>query len=248
MDETDLFSAPHRMPTPSRPLTGRTVLVVEDSLYASDAVRLLCLRSGARIRRADCLTSARRHLQVYRPWAILVDLGLPDGSGLELIAELDAARPRIPAIVAISGDDTAEGAALAAGADRFLVKPVHSLARFQEALLSCQGEGPEMSAPPYPAPPHPAREEAIAPDPVAYRDDMAHAAALLDGDAAEETLDYVARFLGGVARSAGDSALEQAALRLVEARATGAPMAPLAARVAGLVHARVGMQDAALKG
>src|SRR6056297_3042819 len=130
----DAFS-PQRPPTARRPLLRMTILVVEDSRYACEALRLMCLRSGARIRRADCLTSARRHLQVYRPSAVIVDHGLPDGSGLELIAELHAARPRVGILMGMSGDGTGASAAKAAGADGFLDKPIASLATFQHAIL-----------------------------------------------------------------------------------------------------------------
>ena len=114
------------VPTPDRPLAGLTVLVVEDSRFASEALRLMCLRSGARIRRADCLASAHRHLNTYRPSVAIVDLGLPDGSGLTLIEEVHKTRLRVPVLLATSGAEraAAEQAALAAGADGFLPKPV----------------------------------------------------------------------------------------------------------------------------
>jgi DNA-binding response OmpR family regulator len=126
----------NRRPTAERPLLGQTVLVVEDSRFACEAMRLLCLRSGARIRRADSLRSAARHLSVYRPSVVIVDIGLPDGSGTALLRDLSRAQPRVAVLLAISGDDAQREAALAAGADDFLPKPFTSLAAFQAAVLA----------------------------------------------------------------------------------------------------------------
>ena len=122
--------------TNDRPLLGQTILVVEDSRYACEALRLMCLRSGARIRMADCLTSARRHLKVYRPSVIVIDIGLPDGSGADLLEDLANASPRVDVILGTSGDPNGQDMALAAGADGFLEKPLTSLAAFQDAVLS----------------------------------------------------------------------------------------------------------------
>ena len=63
------------------PLRGVTVLVVEDSRVTCDALRLIFQRTGARLRRAETLTSARLHMDSYRPDLVIVDLGLPDGRG-----------------------------------------------------------------------------------------------------------------------------------------------------------------------
>ena len=119
-----------RPPTARRPSLGLTVLVVEDSRFACEAVQLLCLRSVARIRRADSLAHASKHLGVYRPSVLIVDVGLPDGSGLDLIESCAAAATRIDIILGTSGDADVETAVVAAGADGFITKPIASLSAF----------------------------------------------------------------------------------------------------------------------
>lgn len=231
MTDSDPFFA-FRQPTPGRPLLGLTVLVVEDSRYACDAMRLLCLRSGARIRRADSLRAAERHLQVYRPSVIIVDIGLPDGSGLTLIEALNRATPRIGVILGTSGDDMAETACRAAGADGFLVKPVQSLAVFQQIILAHLPDDRQ------PAGPRPLPDDIVRPDHIAFVDDLAHAAELLSEDGGD-TLDYIAQFVTGVARSAGDAALAEAGRALAEAQASRAPSRSETARLAGLLQDRL---------
>lgn len=233
MDTTDPFAAHIPAPTAARPLLGLTVLVVEDSRFACEAMRLLCLRSGARIRRADCLRSARRHLQVYRPSVVMIDLGLPDGNGLDLIAELAAAQPRVDAVVAISGDAHLASDALAAGADGFLEKPITGLGRFQENILSLLPEERR------PKGPRTIDNAVVAPDKLAYQDDMAHIADVLEDGPNANTLDYVAQFVRGVAHSAQDSALEEAAVALAKRRASGQSATSEAAAIAGIIQHRL---------
>ena len=233
MDTNDPFAANYLAPTATRPLLGLTVLVVEDSRYACEAMRLLCLRSGARIRRADCIRSARRHLQVYRPSVVVVDLGLPDGNGADLIAELAAAETEKSAVLATSGDDSLEAEAMAAGAQGFLSKPITSLAAFQQmvlAALPADRQPPGLRA---------MVDEQISPDELAYHDDMNYAAELLENLHSDKALDYIAHFLQGVARSVADVGLEQAAIALAGKRAAGQTATSETAQIAGLIQQRL---------
>ncbi|MEM7733761.1 MAG: response regulator [Pseudomonadota bacterium] len=208
MDELNLFDP--KRPTAKRPLLGMTVLVVEDSRYACEALRLMCLRSGARIRRADSLTAAARHLKVYRPSAVIIDIGLPDGPGEQLIEDLAKAEPRVNILLGMSGDDGMKDRAMAAGADGFLSKPIVSLAAFQETMLAAMPSdalqlGPRVVS-----------EEVVEPDISAYRDDINFVSEVLSERQDGPTLDYVAQFLTGVARSANDKQLIEAASILSE--------------------------------
>lgn len=206
------------------PLHGLTLLVVEDSRFACDALRLLCQRSGARMRRAETLQAARAHLKVYRPDMVIIDLGLPDGRGEGLIRELALQQPGAPVILGSSGDPAGRATALAAGAAGFLEKPLESLAVFQQALLRHLPGRPALRPDP--------SEPPVIPDPLALSDDLTRAARLIAANPDPGQRRYVAGFVGGLARSAHDTALEQAA------SSAGAESDGLA-RLAGLLSNRL---------
>ncbi|MEM8555325.1 MAG: response regulator [Pseudomonadota bacterium] len=194
-----------RQPTAARPLLGLTVLLVEDSRFASEAVRLMCLRSGARIRRADCLASAHKHLRSYRPSVVIVDLGLPDGDGEEFIKHLATEAHPVQVILATSGDPDGETRAIAAGAQGFMEKPVANLGAFQQTILSfLPPESRPLGLRVMP-------DDTVTPDRLALQDDIAHVAELLSAPDQDRPVDYIAQFLSGVARSADDKPLCAAA-------------------------------------
>ncbi|MXQ08662.1 response regulator [Alphaproteobacteria bacterium GH1-50] len=211
-----------RPPTAERPLLGQTILVVEDSRFTCEALRMICQRSGARIRRADSLRSAERHLRTYRPGIVLIDVGLPDGSGLDLIRKLSGPTGEAasgPVVLAMSGDDTRADEALAAGAQSFIAKPITSISAFQTAILA------ELPRTARPTAIRPVSTDEVFPDRIALRDDLSLADDLLSGPMDSETQDYVAMFLFGVARASNDDELEAAsqALRAAAAAHDRAP-------------------------
>lgn len=232
MDGLDTFMAA-RQPTARRPLLGLTVLLVEDSRFACEAVRMLCLRSGARIRRADTLQSAHKHLNVYRPSVVLVDVGLPDGSGLELIADLSHGTPPIDVVLGTSGDPDLESDVMAAGAHGFLAKPIASLGAFQSAILT---HLPKDRQPPGP---RLVTDEVVTPDLVAFHDDLTHVVEVLRNTDDTKTVDYVTQFLSGVALSADDQKLGRAVSRLAKLRESGVPLSQGIAALSQEVQTRL---------
>ena len=211
---------------PVLPLQGITILAVEDSRFASDAVRLLCQRSGARLRRVDTLTAAYAHLRVYRPDVMLVDMGLPDGRGDSLIRDLAQAQTQgqRPIVIAISGDPAARTEAISAGADGFVDKPFPSLLAFQTEILrhlpDCADRTPAQVT-----------YAPITPDPLALQDDLERAAGMIGANPTEQQRRYLAGFVTGIARIANDAALALAAQNLKDANGVDQLCQLLATRI-----------------
>ena len=187
----------------------QTMLLVEDSRFAAEAVRLICRHAGIRLRRAETLADARRHLHSYRPELALVDLGLPDGSGLDLIAELAAMEARRPRIVAVSGDGERRADALAAGADAFCEKPL-DLSGHLAAIVGVTGPQAQSVLDRDLLLPGGGRANVggARADPMALHDDLKRAHALLRE---RGSVGYAGQFVGGIARCLNDATLIAAA-------------------------------------
>ena len=112
-------------------MTGLRVLLVEDDELNQALVRAILARSsnpvlsGAQLATAGSLAQARAALAAGAIDIVLLDMGLPDGSGLDLAAELQGRRDQVsPAVIALSGAAAEKReAALAAGCVAVLGKP-----------------------------------------------------------------------------------------------------------------------------
>jgi two-component system, NtrC family, response regulator AtoC len=110
------------------------VLVVEDDLDAARMMAALVAQAGFTVATAHSLRDARRHIAIDPPELVLLDLQLPDGSGLALFD--DPLSITNTQVVLITGHATLETSieALRLGAADYLIKPV--TARQLEGILS----------------------------------------------------------------------------------------------------------------
>lgn len=111
-----------RLAVPLRVNHTLRVLVVEDDGAISDAVLYCLRRDGMQAEVAHTLAAAR--VATANVEVVVLDLGLPDGSGFSLLRELRRVERGPRVIVLTSRDEDVECvAALEAGADDFVTKP-----------------------------------------------------------------------------------------------------------------------------
>jgi DNA-binding NtrC family response regulator len=106
-------------------MTGTRVVYVEDDPAQERLVREILQREGSPLEAVGTARGAFELLMAQPPDAALVDLRLPDGSGIDLIRELRAQGADLPLVVVTASEAPEDAvAALKAGAEEYLVKPI----------------------------------------------------------------------------------------------------------------------------
>ncbi|WP_110960216.1 sigma-54 dependent transcriptional regulator [Acidovorax sp. ST3] len=119
-----------------------SILVVDDEPDLRTLYELTLLREGYRVETASSVQEARDQLKAHRFDAVITDMRLPDGFGMELLQDLRDQQRRERCVV-MTAYGSAENAveALRAGAFDYLTKPV-DLKQFRSVVASAiQGTG-----------------------------------------------------------------------------------------------------------
>jgi two-component system, OmpR family, KDP operon response regulator KdpE len=99
------------------------VLLVEDDRHIRRFLRASLEAEGWRVFESETVQQGRAEAEARKPELVIVDLGLPDGDGVELIRELRS-RSHVPIIVlSARSDERDKVRALDAGADDYIEKP-----------------------------------------------------------------------------------------------------------------------------
>jgi two-component system KDP operon response regulator KdpE len=129
-------------------MSGQAILVVDDEIHIRRLLQGTLARAGYQMMEATTAAEALAAARRDRPDAILLDLGLPDRDGLEIIQLLRAITPA-PIIVVSAREATDQKvAALDLGAHDYVTKPFDSeevLARLRASLrdrIEAQGAPP----------------------------------------------------------------------------------------------------------
>jgi DNA-binding response OmpR family regulator len=99
------------------------ILIVEDSAALRQLIASYLRTNGMQVDLAWSLQGARRALKIFKPELVILDLGLEDGDGYDLIADITAAGA--PCIVISARERPIDRIlSLELGADDYMTKPI----------------------------------------------------------------------------------------------------------------------------
>lgn len=100
------------------------ILIVEDDLIIGDGLLIALQLEGYAADWTQDKESAKLALETHQYDMLLLDIGLPDGSGLNMLAEIRDEKNNVPIIILTAFDRTSHKIqGLDAGADDYIVKP-----------------------------------------------------------------------------------------------------------------------------
>jgi len=118
-------------------MAGERVLVCDDDRQILRALRLILSRAGYEVVTAQTAEEALDRAAVAGPHVAIVDLMLPDGSGIDVCRELREWSDMPILVLSAVGQESAKVEALQHGADDYVTKPFgpgELVARIQAAL------------------------------------------------------------------------------------------------------------------
>lgn len=100
-----------------------SILVIEDEHAIRRFVRMALAAEGYRVHEADTLQRGLLEAGTRKPDLIVLDLGLPDGDGMDFIRDLRAWSQTPILVLSARVDEPQKVEALDIGADDYLIKP-----------------------------------------------------------------------------------------------------------------------------
>ena len=116
-----------------------TILIVDDEPHIRRLLNATLVRAGYRVREAETARQALAEIEARPPEIVLLDLGLPDRDGLELLPLIAQKSPATVLVVSAREATDEKVAALDLGAIDYVTKPFDTeelLARVRAALRS----------------------------------------------------------------------------------------------------------------
>lgn len=113
----------------------RTILIVEDDDLLRDAFKILLEDAGYQVLEAATGQAALEVAQDRLPALVILDMGLPDRSGIEVVRSIRQDPDLLDTpVIALTGrvGDEERRACLEAGCDRYLSKPIAPTALLSE--------------------------------------------------------------------------------------------------------------------
>lgn len=116
------------------------ILIVEDERLLQKAMVITLRREGYEVEGAMDGATAWEILNLFSIDLLILDIGLPDYNGLDLLGEIRLIYPKLQAIVMTAFDEPGiERRAIELGASAFLTKPV-ALQLLKEKVRNVQGK------------------------------------------------------------------------------------------------------------